>query len=396
VISRGAVRRAAWLVAALASVAVRVRAQESSELGVSERDCVRGVTAPSAALLELVRLELRADGVARVTRANASQQSGRLLWIERGCPRVGEPSAAVDGSALVIGYRDRARDRSLERSLSLADVPPALRERALALALAELFRAGEANPGDEQSFAASNGEQNTRGDSVSHEDTTAADQRVARAVEELPDSTDREQTTDTSDPAGADAASAANGGETTSERAASDHFGSRLESAWTLAVGPTLHALPANSALLFGAEVALSWRRLNAGVLGSLGGDSDRLGSIDYRRLHGFVAYEALSTELAPFRITAGLRAALGATFASVTPIAAAVPRDVTASSGDVALETGVRWILSPRWQTKLGLDIGYAFGPRLQADDRELANFSGFFIGASLCAVAALGSEVY
>jgi hypothetical protein len=194
----------------------------------------------------------------------------------------------------------------------------------------------------------------------------------------------------------AESSPSGDGGDSTAQRASSDRSDTGPASPWALSAGPALHALPANSALLFGAEVALSWRRLTAGVLGGLGGDSDRLGRVGFRRLHGFVAYEALSTQPATFRVTAALRAAFGATLTDVTPIAAALHRNATAASGDVALEAGVRWTLSPRWQTKLGLDVGYAFGPRLRADDRDLANFAGFFIGASLCAVAALGGAVH
>jgi hypothetical protein len=145
---------------------------------------------------------------------------------------------------------------------------------------------------------------------------------------------------------------------------------------------------------LGGAEIALSWRDLSAGAVGNLGNDSHPLGSVAYRRVHGFVAYDLLRTEPARFRVAAGLRAAFGATFASVTPKPGAVSENISAASGDLAVGTTLAWLISAGWQTKLRLDVGYAFGPRIQAEDRDLANFSGLFIGASLCLVAALATE--
>jgi hypothetical protein len=401
VIERGSVRRASWLVAALA-VVTPISAQESSELGLSQRDCASGAeSSPSRELMELVRLELRADGVIRVTGTARSRQYGTLLWVERGCSQVERAGTAVDRGEVMIGYRDEPRQRNLQRSLSLSDVPPALRQRALALALAELFRAGEASATEGTARtgatrdATGAGTSSQAGVSAAATDSsraslnTGAESSDTRADAVANASAESERATHAAI-GSSDAVRSPTGEARVPQSVSTDAIGSRP--AWALALGPALHALPASAAMLFGAEIALSWRRVSAGVLGNLGSDSDPLGSVDYRRLHGFVTYEALSTEPATFRVTAGIRASLGATFTHVTPVAAALPRNATAASGDLALETGVAWSITRSWQTKLSVDIGYAFGPRIQADDRDLANFSGLFVGASLRAVAAFG----
>jgi hypothetical protein len=388
-----------FLAAALVSVCRSARAQALGELGVSERNCVSGEAVPSPELVELVRLELRADGVRRVLSAARPRERGSWLWIERGCRHVGDRATFADRSLAVIGYRDSPRERHLERSLSLADVPPALRERALALALAELFRAGEANVAGgavQASEAVRADEERGRVDPGRTGEAAAASRppNTPTSPDVVAEPADAERATTSLPPVDSERPPAAISGAAETRRTSPDRFGSGFASPWALAVGPALHALPANGAMLFGAEIAISWRKLSAGALGNLGSDSDTLGSVAYRRLHGFAAYELLSTDPALFRITAGLRAALGATFTNVTPTPNAVSQNATAASGDLALETGVRWTISPSWQTKLSMDIGYAFGPRIQADARELANFSGLFVGASWCVVAGLGGE--
>lgn len=366
--ARRAVCRTLWLVASLSSVSTPSSAQSPAEVGLSLRDCWSGATEASPELMELVRLELRVDGIARVPSATQSRQRGTTLWIERGCER-------GEGSQVVIGYGDPARGWNLERSLSLEDVPLALRERALALALAELFRAG---------------------DTTESRDVGAPDvSREAKPAKEKPETppSSEEAASNMTAVVHADrerAVAAASGAETL--RAAPVR--GAAASAWQLQIGPALQMLPSSGVALFGAMLAVSWRNLTAGVLGNLGGDSDPLGDVSYRRVHGFLSYDVVSTEPAQFRIAAGLRAAFGATFANVTPLAAAVSRNVASASGDVALETSLRWLISASWQTKLSVDVGYAFGPRMQADDRDLANFSGVFVGASLCVVAAFGVE--
>jgi hypothetical protein len=250
-----------------------------------------------------------------------------------------------------------------------------LRERALALALAELFRAGEvvevqvvepSHPANESKPA--NAEPDA---ALSSEESASTVRAVVPAENERPPAAD----------GGADAVRSAS-------------LRSAPPSAWQVQIGPALHVSPSSGNPLFGALLGVSWRGLTAGVLGNLGGDRDVLGDVSYRRVHGFVVYDAVSTEPTQLRIAAGFRAAVGATFIDVAPTDAAFSMNVASVSGDVALETSVRWLLSARWQTRLSVDIGYAFGPRIRADERDLANFSGLFVGAALCLVAGFGVE--
>jgi hypothetical protein len=393
VTAQQALWRACWLAASLFSIPGS--AQAPSEVGLSLRDCQTGATEPSPQLLELLRLELRADAVDRLSvvvrrvpgapepraggetrraiRSSSRAELEPVLSIERGCDR-------VDDGLLRLGYRDPARDARLQRSLSLEDVPIALRERTLALALAELFRAGQADASDAGSKEAlpSAAEAGTRRNSI---DAAEIEQHPA-----ADSGSDSERP-----PVELERPPAADGGGTDPAPSGASAHGRPRSSSWALAVGPALHVLPSSGTMLVGAEIALSWRSVSAGVLGSLSGNTDPLGSVAYRRLHGFVAYEVFRVDPAPFRIAAGVRAAFGATFANVTPLATALPQNVTAATGDLALETSFAWLVGSGWQTKLRLDVGYALGPAIRADDRDLANFSGLFIGAAVCLVAAL-----
>jgi hypothetical protein len=328
---------------------------------VRARDCQQRVADVPAPVLELLRLELQSDGVGLAATARAL---GPALWVEQGCER---------GQPLVLVYVDAQEARRVERSISLGDVPNALRDRTLALALAELFRAGTAQRAPQPTAA-----------------SVATPTQEVQASSE-PEPAAKPEAAEQPGPAEQPARTPAAVRGTAAPAPERPGSSSSAALGWAIALGPALQVLPTSGSVLFGAEVACSWRSLSAGVLGSLGSSNDSLGSVAYRRLHGFVAYDLLHTDPARLRLSGGVRAAIGATFASVTPAAAALSSDVVAPSGDLALEATLALLLSAHWLAKLRLDFGYALGPRFRAETRELADFSGVFVGASLCASASL-----
>lgn len=124
-------RRSAWGWAALALVAPASEAAEGKPAQVA-------ITMPSCpvlpfergALLELLAIELRTDGVERVSEADAPATA--MLHIE-------QPSCEAERVLLVL--EDRTTGKTVGRGVDLGSVETASRTRFLALSGAELLRA---------------------------------------------------------------------------------------------------------------------------------------------------------------------------------------------------------------------------------------------------------------
>ncbi|HKP60676.1 MAG TPA: hypothetical protein VJV78_28305 [Polyangiales bacterium] len=339
---------------ALALLATSASAQPGSaeEICLVARGCAPTI---QGELLELLRLELSSERV--VLGDPACAERAPALWIERACP-------AAESGELELRRSHPAGGRpALTARLRLDDVPASLWNRTLALALAELFRAGTAESSAQPEAA------------TSSEDD--ADDRPATAEEQQAANT----------PGSAPAAPLPAVQATTS-------VASSPRPVWAVEAGPAMHLTPGRGTALFGAEVGLHWRRLRGGALATFGVHSVGLGQIDYRLLHAYAGVDVLQTRHAAWTFAAGIRAALGATFTNSTASSDVEILDTVALSGDLALDLSVALQISATWLARLGLDLGYAAGPTFHADDPVVDQFSGLFIGASLGLGAALSHE--
>lgn len=137
--------KTSWVLCVALALPARARAQsEAPDMAVPSMPArvelvVPGCTEALGAevLLRMLRVELVGDGVERVELAAPGDTGGGAL----ARVAVEVPRCAGDASEFLVAVDDAATRKSVRRAIELADVPPATRPRALALAVAELLRA---------------------------------------------------------------------------------------------------------------------------------------------------------------------------------------------------------------------------------------------------------------
>jgi hypothetical protein len=295
---------------------------------------------------ELLRVELQVDHASQVEVTEDPNIAQRLpaLWVQRAC-------AALGGEPVQLRASDPQRGAVLERTLGLHDVPLELQSRVIALALAELLRAGWPSPLAVAALEADAAPLPAEPDAVAAApqlagpDLTAVDSGVAEARSGRLPSTSR----------------------------------------IALALGPALHVSLRGAPVLYGAELSLSWWQLSVGALGYLGSVNDAIGDIAVKRLHGFAAFDVLQIERGAWIWTAAVRGGAGGTFANAHAIGTARSTASSDFSCDGSLEAGLGLRLAAEWALRLRASFGLAYSPAYRADERVIADYSGWFTGISL-----------
>lgn len=362
-------------------------AQELVTLSLSE--CA-GQSWHNAELLACLRAELSRERVVDVHDASAAPLASAAapLSLEVDC-------AAMNGRVL-LHVRGHGEPGATTRDMNLADVPHNLQARALSLALAELLRshAKEQRPGDVPEPASA---------SAAPARTTAAHATPGAAAEQaaamglpardvLPPSaaaTTHARDASAQPPlATAPAASARpppRSAARASARTEPTPHPIREQRSLQLSLGPAMRMFLDHSDLLAGAELALQWWLFGIGFEGLLGERSDPLGSARYGLAQGFLSYQPLHGRWGSFSFSAAVRGSAGARWATATAVANVVVDPITVFAWDLAAEAAVAAALSRAWSLRLQLQGGYGAGVRLRADRRDLANLSGWFLGAAL-----------
>jgi hypothetical protein len=204
-----------------------------------------------AELLGSLAVELRSDGVFELSRDAPSLAAVGWLTVEDAC----DPTQA----SVTLSARS-ATGPHTSRAMSLADVPAELHARAIALALAELWRGRWLAP-------------------------AAADAATATQVEEKPRAR-ADGATAATEP---DAAPARKADESSPPKAAEplpDERESQLKaaraSAPALSLGPALRLFAQRTTLLYGARASFRGFDCEFGTAVSLGSRTDPLGTLNY------------------------------------------------------------------------------------------------------------------
>ncbi len=341
-----------WGAAALALVAIvscprTVGADERvpPRVAVSLPRCDALAFDPQA-FIELLRIELGADGVGSVSvepkADDASQQNPPLARVA-----VDVLSCSRDDGHMVITVFDRLTDKSVGRGLDLAQTDPKARARFLALAVAELVRA-------------------------SWLELTARRQQVVPASVLLAATAARVSTF-----------------VKPREMTATEPSTRALPGSW-LGVGASVRTFPAAQAALLGPVVGVSTRVASSEVAfagrASFGEAYDPLGSVSLGLASGAVAW-MFSTTSDPIAIAVGPRIEAG--YGWVRGDAAnAGTRTDSGGAGILLLgaTASVRGRISARWASTLAIDGGLsAVGLDATADGRRTTGIRGPFVGATI-----------
>lgn len=339
-----------WALACLLFGADRVATQASERVALILPNC------PDAArwqgeVLDLLRVELQVDHASQIEVAENASVAQRMpaLWIQRSC-------AAPSGEPVQLRASDPRSEAVREATLSLHDVPVDLHGRVIALTLAELFLALQPAAPALPSPA----------------DTAPAEPRDL-PIEPSAQPHAEAATPKTSATAEDSGVSEARSGQR------------QPASPLVLALGPALHVSLRGAPVLYGAELSLSWWRFSVGALGYLGNANDALGDIAVKRVHGFAAFDVLQIERGAWIWAAAVRGGGGGTFANARAIGTARSTGSSDFSCDGSLEAGLGLRLAAEWVLRLRASFGLAYSPAYRADDRVIADYSGWFTGISL-----------
>ena len=400
------------LALALACAPLRARAQVSADgtAALADTRAVRRVSvrlpdcegapwtrAHAAELLHALELELQSDGIAelrtRTTREDAGRDEAQLELL-------GECNGSADRFTL------RARVAPSEpvhaRTLDLRDVPSALRPRALSLALAELLRASMAStpapresttaavaspqPSDARVQPAPPADASTALERVDEkeDEADADDEPEAAAPEEKPVAPgepraepDAEATRATAPPA--------------EREAATDDSEPARHALW---IAGDLRWRPNDGGVLYGGALGWQWPPLGASLHALFGRSSDPLGSAHFGLVHAVLSYEPLQLSWARERLHGGPAFGVGGTWASAGSSDTADGGSALMLSYQLGLQLGLAHALSPDLGADLVLAGGYARGPEIRADQRELASLSGAFLSAALRLTLGVGAR--
>ncbi|HMI91795.1 MAG TPA: hypothetical protein VK509_10555 [Polyangiales bacterium] len=363
---------------------VRVRLPECNAAPWTERE--------NAELMRALELELRDEGIRALdARANDDQDGAALLELSTDC-------AAARGELLLRARSATGELRS--RRMELRDLPSPLRPRALALALAELLRASMLAP-----HAAATPQPPDEPARVAPAASEPATNEPAAAAQPVaqPSATDAgageraaERADPTKEPANPAAEPRAAGRKTSGPPAAEPDRSARpapdLQTGdgddgarHALWLAPNGRWLLDSSDGLFGAAVGWQWARLGANISALFGHASDVLGDTSFGLVHAALSYQLLRLRFGRQVLHAGPALGAGGTWASSSANDAADGGGALLPSYELALRLGLLRELTGSLAADLCLEGGYARGPTVRADDRDLATLSGAFLGLAL-----------
>jgi hypothetical protein len=318
----------------------------------------------AAALSSALALELRSDGVDQIRAAEEGAEGATpLLELDVDCATTAD---------FVLRARSAPAAPLDTRRMDLRDVPEPLRPRALALALAELLRTSRRTAAlttppatvvqadaDAQSITPTS-------------ESTAGNATSAPASEAAPAPTSANASPIS------DAAAIAPHEDTPDEQR-------DPEPRHALSIAPSARWLPASSDALYGVAAGWEWLRLGAGINALFGRAGDTLGTTHFGLVHAVLSYQALRLRLARQVLYAGPALGAGFTWASAGTSASANGGSALLLSYELGARLGVSHDFSRGLAASLCLEAGYAHGPKLRADDRDLATLSGSFLGLGL-----------
>jgi hypothetical protein len=281
---------------------------------------------------------------------------------------------------VTLTIRTPAEGARVSRTLSLTDVPSALRARSIALAGAELLRSARASgdpPTPQDDAPAAESGTATAAPSGS---TAAGDARETAAGERATDL----PVADSPDSRATDA---------------STERGTRLRESslaglpvLSLGLGPALRVLGKPYLALYGGEISLHWRRIGIVGAGLWGAQSDSLGTARFVWLDGSIALSVVRVLWQRWSLSGDVRGALGVVHADASATDLAIAVSATNMVWSAAAQLTLAYLLGSRWLLRLSLQTGYAAGPRFTADHRTLTAIAGPFIGIGLSTALALG----
>jgi hypothetical protein len=336
------------------------------------------------ALLDALRLELESTReVDRVQIADsASVAPSFRLALDTDCREHIRARQGGSGSSAEVRLSVTDPDGGhVSRVFELRDIPAEVQLRSLALAAAELVRAG---------IAAWSGHVVLAGDARGEPAPVAAPDAV-REVDLTPQPLAAKDDTPDSESVDAGAPAEPQAIPTPKDVATPTHPTSVFDSEFSLFLRPAFRVFVTHGDAMFGGELALRWRRFAVGTACLLGWYSDLLGTARVGSATVFVSYEPIRVRASAFEFAAGPRVALGPTWATTTATSASSGSATWLFAWEVAIELAVSYALADSWALALRGNIGFGSGARFQADDRELADLYGVFVGTTLSVGASL-----
>jgi hypothetical protein len=281
-----------------------------------------------------------------------------------------------------LAARSAAEGELSSRRMDLRDVPEPLRPRALALALAELLRtSSRAVP------LATPPAPVVQTDAAPQPSATTSESPVTADAESK---AANETSAPASDAGTARAAAGANAAPTSQAASRAPHEETAgeqqdAELRHTLTIAPNARWLTASSDGLYGAAIGWEWLRLGAGLNALFGRASDTLGATSFGLVHAVLSYQVLRLRLGRQLLHADPALGAGITWASAGSSTSANGGSALLLSYELGARLGVSHDFSRGLAGGLCLEAGYAHGPRLRADNRDLATLSGLFLGLGL-----------
>ena len=321
-------------------------------------------------LLEALRLELGQAGVAQVSLgAPSTLATGEAL------ARLSFP-CDPDAPAAQLTLRSRGGETTY--ALDLSDLPPEVRPRGIALAVAELTPSawpallGTAEPKSDvarrepepETVGSKQAEPEESEAVVRHEQDARREERRARASRP---------------PEGPDARAA--------RLSAHDEETSRSAPAQPIALGVSgqLRVYALGGTALWGARVTASWGRFDVGLDAMFGRHPDDIGRLESRLLAASLALRAVDGKHGSWRYWFAPRASLGTIATTATPTEAShTGVDVKELYLDGAVPVGTGFV-SGRCQLSVELEGGYARGYVATFEGDTLASFGGLLASARL-----------
>jgi len=327
------------------------------------------VAAP--ALLEILRTELRDDGVQRVDsgRVEPSAESGPQAYLRLTLPC--EP----DAPTVTLRVEDVTSLKAVERTMDFDDLPASARPRAIALGLAELLRA--AWPWlvmlEPPLVSVPRAGADTLADPPLPGDSAVAASTPPLGSQEPPGE---------APPPDPDKLLASLSPVVPGERSAL----AREEHASALHVsGKTLRFLELGN-LTWGGQARGEYGRWSLGAQWLAGSASTSQGDVALRLVAGTLGLTALELSSEHFDLRTGLRLTAGRASVNGTPRGAQRSGAQGATPYLAAtLSMGARWWFSRAWACSVEAEAGYASGLIATVDGRRTASLAGWLGGLSL-----------
>ncbi len=323
------------------------------------------------ALLEVLRTELRDDGVLRVDsgRVAPSPDGGPQAYLRLILPC--EPSVPT----VTLRVEDATSLKAVERTMDFEDLPPSARPRAIALGLAELLRAAwpwlvmlepplvSVPPGGADALA----EPPLPGDSSLAVSTAPLGSHEPSGEAPPPDP---EKLFASMSPAVLPVPSALE----QEGHSPALHFS-----------GKTLRFLELGN-LTWGGQVQGEYGRWSLGAQVLAGSASTSRGAVALRLVTGTLGLTALDLTSEHFELRSGLRLAAGRASVNGTPQGAQISGAQGAAPYlGATLSMAARWWFSRTWACSLEAEAGYASGLIATVDGRQAASLAGWLGGLSL-----------